>query len=96
MARHVKVTTPIPTLDQFGEDLGLSKARRRSLDPIFVERRPQGDYAVRRRGAERAIDVKGTIKEAVERAREIRPNGTIFVERVRHTNNGGRDKWRRA
>ena len=44
MARPVRVTTPVPTLEEFGENLGLSKARQKSLNPIFVERRPQGDY----------------------------------------------------
>jgi hypothetical protein len=95
MAHSVKITTPIPTLEEFGENLGLSKARQRSLAPIFVERRPQGDYAVRRRGSERASHVFSTQKEAVERARDLSPNGTILVERVRDTADGGRDKWRK-
>jgi hypothetical protein len=95
MARSVTITTPIPNLEEFGESLGLSKARQRSLTPIFVERRPQGDYAVRRRGAERASRVFSTQREAVEGARELSPNGSILIERVRDTANGGRDKWRK-
>lgn len=95
MAHPVKVTTPIPTLEEFGERLGFSKARERSLDQIFIERRPQGDFAVRRRGSERASDVLPTQREAVERARELRPNGTIFVQRVRDASVGGHDKWRK-
>jgi hypothetical protein len=62
---------------------------------IFVERRPQGDYAVRRPDSERASDVKPTQSEAIERAGEIAPDSTILVERVRDTNVGGRDKWRK-
>ena len=95
MARSVKLTTPIPTLEAFGENLGLSKARQKSLNPIFIERRPQGDYAIRRRGSEKASRVLPTQREAVERARELSPNGTILVERVRDTTRGSRDKWRK-
>jgi hypothetical protein len=95
MARSVKITTPIPTLEEFGENIGLSKARQRSLAPIFIERRPQGDYAVRRRGSEKASRVFSTQKEALEGARELSPSGTIFVERVRDTAGGSRDKWRK-
>lgn len=95
MARSVKVVTPIPTLEELGENLGLSKARQKSLNPLFVERRPQGDYAIRRRGSEKASHVLPTQREAVDRAREISPNGTILVERVRETSRGNRDKWRK-
>jgi hypothetical protein len=94
MARPVRITTPIPSLEEFGEKLGLSKARQRSLDPIFIERRPQGDYAVRRRGSERASKVLPTQREAVELARELSPTGTILVERVRD-GASGRDRWRK-
>lgn len=95
MARPVKVTTPVPTLEEFGQNLGLSKARQRSLAPIFIVRRAQGDYVMRRRGSERVGRVYPTQKEAVERAREISPSGTILVERVRDAAGGGRDKWRK-
>jgi Uncharacterized protein conserved in bacteria (DUF2188) len=96
MARPVRVTTPVPTLEEFGENLGLSKARQKSLNPIFVERRPQGDYSIRRRGSERASHVLPTQREAVDRAREISPNGTILVERVRDTSRGSQDRWRKV
>jgi Uncharacterized protein conserved in bacteria (DUF2188) len=63
---------------------------------FFVERREdEGDYAIRRRGAKKASDVCDTQAEAVERAAEIDPNATILVERVRNTNRGSRDKWRK-
>lgn len=62
---------------------------------IFIERRQQGDYAIRRPGAERASGVEQTQSEAIDRAGEIAPNATILVERVRNTNVGGRDKWRK-
>ena len=62
---------------------------------LFVERREQGDYAVRREGAERASAVENTQAEAIERAREIQPGAAVLVERVRNTSRGHRDKWRK-
>lgn len=63
---------------------------------LFVERREkEGDYAIRRGGADRISDHADTQAEAIERAREIDPNAAVLVERVRNTNVGGRDKWRK-
>ena len=64
-------------------------------EQLFIERRPQGDYAVRRPDSERASDVLPTQREAIERARELNPNRTPLVERVRDTARGSRDKWRK-
>jgi hypothetical protein len=95
MPRSVTITTPIPTLEEFGEELGLSKARQRSLVPIFIERRGTGNYVVRRPNSERASAVLRTQREAIERARELNPNAHVLVERVRSTSTGASDKWRR-
>jgi len=62
---------------------------------LYVERRDEGDYAIRRPSSERASDVRDTQAEAIDRAREIAPNAAIHVERVRNTNRGSRDKWRK-
>jgi hypothetical protein len=62
---------------------------------VFVERRDEGDYAVRRPNSDRASDVLPTQAEAIDRAREIAPDATVLVERVRDTDQGGRDKWRK-
>jgi hypothetical protein len=62
---------------------------------LFIEQRPTGDYAIRRPGAGRASGVEQTQAEAIGRAREIAPDASILVERVRDTNVGGRDKWRK-
>ncbi|MBL6612398.1 MAG: DUF2188 domain-containing protein [Alphaproteobacteria bacterium] len=64
-------------------------------DRLYIEQRDQGDFAVRRGGADRASAVEETQKEAIERARALNPNATILVERVRNTNVGRRDKWRK-
>jgi len=63
---------------------------------IYVERRPEGDYAVRKPGADRASAVEPTQKKAIEKARELNPGVAPHVERVRNTSVGGRDKWRKA
>lgn len=66
-----------------------------SKEKLFVEQRPEGDYAVRRPGSERASAVEATQADAITRARELNDEATILVERVRNTSVGGRDKWRK-
>jgi hypothetical protein len=65
-----------------------------SKEQLYVERRRQGDYAIRKGDSQRASDVKPTQREAIERACELNPKGTPLVERVRNTDVGNRDKWR--
>jgi len=61
---------------------------------VFIERRPgEGDYAVRKPGAERASAVLPTQAKANRLGSAARAD--IFVERVRQTNVGHPDKWRR-
>ena len=62
---------------------------------IFVERRPEKDYAVRRAGSERASAVEPTQAEAIARARELNPGAAPHVERVRTTTLGKPDQWRK-
>jgi len=63
---------------------------------IFIERRDdQRDYAIRRPNSERASDLLPTQREAIDRARQLDPNAIILVERVRHTDNGRPDHWRK-
>jgi hypothetical protein len=61
---------------------------------LYVERRPEGDYAVRRPDSKKASDVQDTQAEAIESARELEPGAAIHVERVRHTSKGKPDQWR--
>ena len=63
-------------------------------DRLFIERRPQGDYAIRRPDSERASDVRLTQSDAIDRAREL-DHSEILVERVRYTDRGRPDKWRK-
>ncbi len=62
----------------------------------FVEKRPEGDFSVRRAGAKRASAVEPTQKAAIARARELEPGVAPNVERVRNTSEGKRNKWRKA
>lgn len=66
------------------------------MGKLFIEKREQeGDYAIRRPDAARISGHEATQAEAIERAREIDPNAAILVERVRNTDKGRRDKWRK-
>jgi hypothetical protein len=65
-------------------------------DRLFVERRDEGDYAVRKPNSERASAIESTQAEAIKRARELNPSKPPLVERVRHTGRGKPDKWRKA
>ena len=63
---------------------------------LFIEKREEeGDYAIRRPNAARISGHEATQADAIQRAREIDPNATILVERVRNTDKGHRDKWRK-
>ena len=63
---------------------------------FFIERRDsEGDYAIRRPNSDRASDILPTQAEAIERARQMDPNAGILVERVRHTDIGKPDQWRK-
>jgi Uncharacterized protein conserved in bacteria (DUF2188) len=77
----------------FKESRGDSMASKKH--ELYVERRPQGDYAVRRGGSERASATAPTQKQAIEKAEKLDPRAAVLVERVRDTDVGGRDKWRK-
>jgi len=68
---------------------------KKDSNNLYVERRPEGDYAVRKPGSERASAVEPTQAEAIERARQLNRDAAIHVERVRNTPEGHPDKWRK-
>lgn len=70
-------------------------ANKKDSNNLFVERRQEGDYAVRKPNSDRASAVAPTQREAIDRARELNPNAAVHVERVRNTNAGSPDKWRK-
>lgn len=63
---------------------------------VYIERRQQGDYAVRQENSKRASAVAPTQAEAIAKAQELFPGVRPDVERVRHTNKGKPDRWRKA
>jgi uncharacterized protein YdaT len=60
----------------------------------FIEKTDDGRYAVRAKGSERASEILDTQRAAIDRVSELNPNDRPDVERVRHTDVGGPDKWR--
>jgi uncharacterized protein YdaT len=67
-----------------------------SENRFYIERRDDGKYKVMRPNADRASAVTDTQKEAIEKAREMNPGKSPDVERVRHTDQGKPDQWRKA
>ena len=63
-------------------------------DEFFIERRDDGKYRVVKPDADRASAVTDTQKEAIDRAKELNPDATRHIERVRQVG-PGRDKWRK-
>jgi hypothetical protein len=61
----------------------------------YIERRPDGKYAVSRGGAQRASAICNTQAEAIVKAKEMDASMPIHVERVRDVATGNRDKWRK-
>jgi len=59
----------------------------------FLERKKDGTYAATQNG--HTIATGKTQAQAGSRAYERRPNDPILAGRVRHTDVGTRDKWRR-
>jgi uncharacterized protein DUF2188 len=67
-----------------------------SRKQLFIEQREQGDYAVRKPNSGRASVVTQTQSEAIDWAQTHIPDGgQILVERVRNTDRGHPDKWRK-
>jgi hypothetical protein len=62
---------------------------------LFVERRDQGDFSVRRANSQRASLVADTQAEAIAGARKLDRDAMVLVERVRRTSVGKPDKWRK-
>ena len=63
---------------------------------VYIERRPEGDYAVRQEHSKRASATAPTQAKAIAKAEKMFPDVRPDVERVRHTNKGKPDQWRKA
>jgi hypothetical protein len=71
-------------------------AAKKDSNNLFVERRDDKKFAVRKAGSERASAVTQTQAEAIARAKQLNPNAAIHVERVRTTTGGKPDRWRKG
>lgn len=63
---------------------------------LFIEPRPEGDYAVRRPGSKRASAIEPTQAKAEKRARQLESDAVILPARVKHTSRGKPDQWRKG
>lgn len=61
---------------------------------IYIEQQPDGTYAATQKG--RVIAEGDTQRQTIDRARREEPDDPCLAERVRTTDVGGRDKWRRV
>jgi hypothetical protein len=61
---------------------------------FFIEKRRDGSFAVERPNSQRASAIEETQKAAIGRAKQIDPNATVHVARVKHTSKGKPDQWR--
>ena len=86
----------VPEATLYKATSSLQLSVNKSDKKLFVERRPEGDYAVRKANSVRASDVLPTQAKAIVRARELSKGASPVVERVRHTASGKPDKWRKA
>jgi hypothetical protein len=64
-------------------------------DQWYIEQTEDGRYSAKKGGAARASAIENTQADAIARAKQIDPNAPIHVERVRDTDRGSRDKWRK-
>jgi Uncharacterized protein conserved in bacteria (DUF2188) len=69
-------------------------AKEKNQKALYVEEH-DGRYSVKRGGAERAIAITDTQKEAINIAKGVDPPGGIHVELVRDVGPGP-DKWRKV
>ncbi len=64
---------------------------------VYIERRSEEkDYAVRQEHSKRASVVAPTQAKAIAKAQKLFPGVRPDVERVRHTNKGKPNQWRKA
>lgn len=64
------------------------------MSNIYVEQEKDGTYTATQN--RRVIAEGGTQRQTIDRARRVEPDDPVLAERVRDTNVGGRDKWRRV
>jgi hypothetical protein len=61
MARSVTISTPVPTLEEFGKSLGLSKSRQDSLLRLVRRSSKSGAFVERHRDTSESSKERGTV-----------------------------------
>jgi hypothetical protein len=61
----------------------------------FIEENQAGKFAIRAKGSERASRLVDTQRQAETMVKQFNPEDKPDVERVRNTETGGRDQWRK-
>jgi hypothetical protein len=51
-------------------------------DELFITKRPDGQWAIAKPHAERASDIKSTQEQAIKRAKQLAPEGSIHLKGV--------------
>lgn len=64
------------------------------MSNIYVEQQNDGTYKATQN--HRIVAEGQTQRQTIDRARRAEPDDPVLAERVRDTNVGGRDKWRRV
>lgn len=64
------------------------------MSNVYVEREEDGSYVATQ--SNRTIARGETQRQAIDRARRVSPDDPVLAERIRDTEVGRRDKWRRA
>ena len=64
------------------------------MSDILVEQQKDGSYEATQN--HRVIARGNTQRQTIDRARRVNPDDPVLAERVRDTEAGKRDKWRRV
>ena len=67
----------------------------KNKNAFYVEPNDDGGYNVTRGGASRASAVTDTQKQGIDRAHEIDPSAPVHIARVKHTDKGEPDQYRK-
>lgn len=65
------------------------------MSHIYIERNSKGEYEVKQQGNPVPVAVKPTQQQAEQAAQRLFPSVKPDIERVRHTQVGHPDQWRK-
>lgn len=68
----------------------------KNKNAFYIEPNNNGGYNITKGGGKRASDTADTQGKAIERAKDLNPDAPIHVARVRETDKGHPDQYRKA